>query len=339
MIYEFFSGSYGKVGEEGIVRFRMDTEKETIEKVYSYDGILNPSYLAFNPKKTILYTVQEEVPTGKIHALGLSEGGLTHLRELSTEGADPCHVSMDGQGRLMFADNYTSGSLAVFRMGEDELPEEMCDFIQHEGCGINPVRQEGPHVHYTKEHNGQAFVDDLGLDQVFIYDIDFETGKFHDSGKRLSFPAGAGPRHIEFHRKNPDIIYVICELANTVEVFRKQGEEYVSVQTLSTLPEGYEGETTAAAIKMQDGLLFASNRGHDSIAVYHVEDDGLLTLTDIVKTGGRTPRDFTLFGDYCVIANQDSDSITVLKVDWEKGTMEPTKMAAETVKPSCIRKY
>ena len=338
MVYEFFSGSYGKVGEEGIVKFRMDTDAGTLKKLYANTEILNPSYLAFNSDKTILYTVQEEVPVGKIHAFKVGEEELAHLAELSTGGADPCHISMDRGERVMFADNYTSGSLAVFRM-ENGLPAEMSDFIQHKGHGVNPVRQEGPHIHYTKEHNGQAFVDDLGLDLVFIYDINFETGKFTDTGRRLVFEPGLGPRHIEFHRRNPDIVYVVCELGNRVVVFEKKDGEYLEKQSVSTLPEGFDGKSTAAAIKMQDNLLFATNRGDDSIAVYRVGDEGELTLTDIVKTGGKTPRDFTLFGDYCVIANQDSDLITVLKVDWEKGNLSDTGMRAETIRPSCIRKY
>lgn len=350
MIYEFFSGSWAGAEEEGIVKFRMDTDAETIEKEFGYSGIQRPSYLAFNPAKTILYTVQEETPAGKVHALKLEEKGLEPLRSLPSEGADPCHISMDRECRLMFADNYSSGSIAVYRMGEDELPEEMSCFVKHRfaetprtEAGVNQFRQEAPHCHYTKEHNGQAFVADLGMDQVFVYDIDFEKGTFKDTGKRLHFPAGYGPRHIEFHRTNPDIIYVICELANKVMVFEKtdsgKGSGFVLKQEISTLPEGFKGESTAAAVKMQNRILFATNRGDDSIALFHVEDDGTLTLKQIVKTGGKTPRDFTMFGDYCVIADQDSDSIDVLKVNWETETAVATKMQAKTPKPTCIRKY
>lgn len=350
MVYEFFSGSWAGAEQDGIVKFRMDTDAETIEKKFGYSGILRPSYLAFNPAKTILYTVQEETPEGKVHALKLKEDGLQPLCSLSTKGADPCHVSMDRDCRLMFADNYSSGSIAVYRMGSDELPEELSCLVQHEfaetprkEAGVNQARQEAPHCHYTKEHEGQAFVADLGMDRVFVYDIDFEKGTFRDTGKHLRFPAGYGPRHIEFHRTNPDIIYVICELASKIMVFEKKGSgkdaAYGLKQEISTLPADFSGENIAAAVKMQNRILFATNRGDDSIALFHVEDDGSLTLKQIVKTGGKTPRDFTMFGDYCVIANQDSDSIDVLKVDWETETASATEMHAETPKPTCIRKY
>ena len=339
MIYEFYSGSYGKAEEEGIVKFRMDTEKQTITKLYGYRGIPNPSYLAFNPSKTILYAVQEEVPVGAVHALKVTDTGLVPLRKLSTEGADPCHVSLDGTGKLMFVDNYTSGSLAVFAMGADETPERLSRLMIHTGRSVHPTRQTAAHVHYTKEHGGKAFAADLGMDQVFIYDADPENGSLTDTGKRLSFPAGAGPRHLEFSRIHPGVLYVICELQNLVTVWREENGSFRLEQSLGTLPEEFKGESTAAAIKMQGDLMFASNRGHDSIAVYRAGKDGRLTLLSITPTGGKTPRDFTIFGDHIVIANQGSDSITVLKIDRETGNLEPTGMYAETVRPSCIRSY
>lgn len=339
MIYEFFSGSYGKEAEEGIVKFRMDTETGNIEKVFTFRGIENPSYLGFNASKTILYAVQEKVPAGQIHALRVAGDRLVPLASLSTEGADPCHVSLDETGKVLFVDNYTSGSLAVFQVGENGDLERMTQLIVHEGKGAHPIRQGAPHVHYTKEHDGQAFVVDLGLDQIFLYDVDPQSGLLSDTGKRIHLPAGMGPRHIEFHRSLPGILYVICELGNQVAVFQEEGKDYVLKQMIGTLPDDFTGESTAAAVKQQGNLLFASNRGHDSIAVYRILPDGLLERTDIAPTGGRTPRDFTLFGDYMVVANQDSDNITVLQVDWETGRLLQTGMEAETVRPSCIRKY
>ena len=339
MVFEFYSGSYGTVGEDGIVRFRVDTDVGTIEKLYAYQGIKNPSYLGFNPTKTILYAVQEEVPVGAVHALKVTDSDLQPLKRLSSEGADPCHVIQSDSGKVLFVSNYTSGALAVYRMGDDETPKERTDLIVHEGKGTNPVRQEAPHVHFTKEHNGQVFVVDLGLDQVFLYDIDDEQGKLTNTGKRLQFPAGSGPRHIAFHHTRPEIVYVVCELACKVAVFVKSGEDYELRQMISTLPEDFAGENICAAIKMQGSLLFASNRGHDSIAVYRVKEDGLLELTQIVPSGGKTPRDFDLIGDYMVVANQDSNSITVLQVDWEAATLRKTNMEIATVKPCCSCKY
>lgn len=339
MKYEFFSGSYAKAGEEGIVRFLLDPENKRLEKKAAYCQIKNPSYLGFNRDKTILYAVQEEVPEGKIHALRVAQSGLESLGSLSTKGADPCHVSLDASGRLAFADNYTSGSLAVFHLREDGKPETLSQLVVHEGKGPHPIRQMSAHIHYTKEQDKLVYTVDLGQDEIFIYRIGENGTCLEDTNERIKLPKGSGPRHLEFHRTMPGILYVICELANEIAVFEKQEQEYILKQRISTLPAGFQGESTASAIKMQGSYLFAGNRGDDSIAVYHILSDGCLKLSQIAKTGGRTPRDFTLFGDYVVTANQDSDLITVLHMDWEKGTLEPTGITAHAVRPSCIRKY
>ena len=339
MKYEFFSGSYGEKGEEGIVKFLLDPENGKLEKLDAYCEIKNPSYLGFNKDKTVLYAVQEEVPEGKIHALRVTEKGLEPLSALSTKGADPCHVTLDSSEKLLFTDNYTSGSLTVFRLKEDGDLESLSQLIVHEGRSVHPVRQSSAHIHYTKEQDGFAYTVDLGMDEIFIYHVNNRNACLEDTGRRLRLPKGSGPRHIEFHRTMPGILYVICELGNEIAVFEETGGEYVLKQRISTLPEDFSGESTAAAVKMQGDYLFASNRGHDGIAVYRIQPDGTLELSQITKTGGKTPRDFTLFDDYLVAANQDSDSITVLRMDWERGLLEPTGISATTVRPTCIRKY
>lgn len=338
-IYEFFSGSYGKAGEDGIILFRFDPEAGLLEKICAYQGVENPSYLAFNAKKTMLYAVSEQVPEGGI-AVFLAEGReLFPVKTLSTKGADPCHVTLDSSERVLFADNYTSGSLAVFRLDAGGIPEELSELVIHEGSGPHPFRQTNPHIHYTKEHQGKIYTVDLGLDQVFIYELDQEKGMLTDTGERIALPPGSGPRHLEFHREKPDVLYVVCELGSQAAVFLRENGKWALKQLLSTLPEDFHGENTASALKMQGNLLFAGNRGHDSIAVFKADKDGMLTLSDIAPSGGRTPRDFTVFGEYLVVANQDSDRISVLKIDWQAGTLSFAGIGAEAVKPSCIRKY
>ncbi len=338
MEYEFYSGSYAEPGEDGIVKFRMDTERGILERISACGAVRNPSYLCFNASHSVLYSVKEEVPTGALHTLRIGSGGLEPLCALSTQGADPCHISLDESGRMLLVANYTSGSLAVYHVGEDGIPVAQTQLIAHEGRGVHPARQEAPHVHCARVRGKEAFVVDLGLDKVFVYDIDEQKRALTDTGKRLCFLPGSGPRHLEFCRRTPDVVYVVCELSNQIAVFQEKDGDFVLVQLLSTLPADFEGENTAAAVKSERDFLFVSNRGHDSIAAYRIGEDGLLELSQIVHSGGKTPRDFAVFGDYLVIANQDSDSITVLKMDWEEGVMEPVKLWASTIKPCCILK-
>ena len=335
MVYEFYSGSYAEPGEDGIVKFCLDVGKRTFEPVFVCRDIKNPSYLAFHASRPVLYAVQEEVPTGALHALRIGHDGLEPDCVFSTQGADPCHISVDESGRMLFVANYTSGSLAVFRL-EEGLVTARTQLIVHEGKGTHPTRQEAPHVHCAKVRGDEVFVVDLGLDKVFVYGIDEKEGILVDTGKRLCFPPGCGPRHLEFCQSVPGILYVVCELSNQIAVFREQGGEYVLMQLLSTLPADFMGENTTAAVKTERGFIFVSNRGHDSIAAYRIREDGLLELSQIVPSGGKTPRDFAVFGEHLVVANQDSDLITVLRIDWEKGKMEPTELCASTRTPCCI---
>jgi 6-phosphogluconolactonase len=131
---------------------------------------------------------------------------------------------------------------------------------------------------------------------------------------------------------------VICELSNQVAVYRGQNGQYTLMQLVSTLPEGWSGENTAAAIKIQGSLLFASNRGHDSVAVYRIQADGLLERTQIASSVGSGPRDIELFGDYLVAANQYSGSIHVLKIDQESGTLTDAGISCSTPHPCCIQR-
>ena len=303
---------------------------------------------------------------------------LEMVKEMPSGGADPCHLSLDGRENFLMTANYTSGSLAVFALDEQGHLQERCDFHQHtprrtdetqeQGNSqqsrkaenpqgnpfkIDPLRQEGPHVHFSEEAGELLWSTDLGLDQVFGYQIDYEQKKLTDTGIHLQLPDGYGPRHLAFWHEDMAVIYVLCELSNRIVVFaekrvsetgtekadRERFEntpEYTILQDISTLPEGYHGESTASAIRLYGGFLFAANRGDDSIAMYEIQKNGTLTLCCIKKTGGRTPRDFQIFSDYLVVANQESDSLTVLHINRKEKRLERTAIHADVIKPTCV---
>ena len=322
---------------------------------------------------------------------------LEMVKEMPSGGADPCHLSLDGRENFLMTANYTSGSLAVFALDEQGHLQERCDFHQHtprrtdetqeQGNSqqsrkaknqqgnpfkVNPLRQEGPHVHFSEEAGELLWSTDLGLDQVFGYQIDYEQKKLTDTGIRLQLPDGYGPRHLAFWHEDMAVIYVLCELSNRIVVFAEKVQEedseetkkaaekaaekkvsetgtekmdrerfedtpeYTILQDISTLPEGYHGESTASAIRLYGGFLFAANRGDDSIAMYEIQKDGTLTLCCIKKTGGRTPRDFQIFSDYLVVANQESDSLTVLHINRKEKRLERTAIHANVIKPTCV---
>lgn len=334
MKYEFWAGSYGTKEEETIARFSLDAETGQITKLYGYRGAENPSWVCLNKTKTKLYSVEELSPQGRILAFDIGERGLEPRVCIPSRGADPCHICLDEGQRCLFAANYTSGSLAVFGLDGDGLPVRETDFVQDRGSGRNPARQEGPHVHFSGVVGERIFVADLGTDLVCVYGLDRKTGRLEDTGKALALPAGAGPRHLAIHPGIPGLIYVVCELDSSVVLFRERNGEYVPEGRASTLPASFHGENTAAAIRICGDRLLVSNRGHDSIAVFSVKEDGGLILCQTMLTGGKVPRDFAFMGKYVVIANQGSDDITALRMD--SGRLEPTGIRVPMRRPTCI---
>lgn len=334
MRYEFYAGSYGGRQEENIAKYSLDGQTREIMKLYACSGAENPSWLTLSSGGSVLYAVEELAPQGNVRAFQAEDKGLKPLACISAKGADPCHICLDEAGRYLFTANYSSGSLAVCWLDERGIPVHITDFFQDTGCGSDPVRQEGPHIHFAKISGERVFIADLGTDKVLVCKLDAKEGRLTDTGKPLKLPAGAGPRHLEFHPNIPGIIYVACELGSSVAVFREKEEEYVLEAMESTLPEGFSGENTVAAIRIRNNQLYVSNRGHDSIAVFAIREAGGLALRQIIPTGGRIPRDFAIMGEYMVIANQGSDDITVLRI--ASGRLEQTDISVPMSRPACI---
>ena len=200
--------------------------------------------------------------------------------------------------------------------------------------------QASPHVHFTDLTPDHYLVTcDLGTDQVITYDLDQE-GKLSKLYTYHSQP-GSGSRHIVFHN-HYKIAYLICELNSTIEVLIYDGVgEFERMQVISTLPDGYECFNGTAAIRLsKDGkYLYASNRGHDSIAVYTILADGSLELLEIVPTHGQTPRDFDLTPDqeFVIAVHQDSDNATVFKRNPETGRLAELSNDFHVPEAVCIR--
>lgn len=357
--YYFYTGSYAEKGEPGICLWKLSTRSERLGMLGVDMQTTRPSWILLNERGDKMYAVREEAPEGGVYEMDVlrsaenpeqnrqSEPLLRIVKELSSGGADPCHLSLDGREQFLMAANYSGGSLAVFSLDEQGHLQGMHDFHQHAGAGLNPERQEGPHVHFSEEAGAWMWCADLGLDRVMAYTIDYENGKLIDRGVKLQLPAGYGPRHLAFWHEDMEVIYVLCELASRVVVFaeKKSGSEgingmpeYVMLQEISTLPSGFTGFNIASAIRLYGGFLFAGNRGDDSIAMYEIQENGTLRLCSIEKTGGKTPRDFQIFSDFLVVANQDSDSLTVLHISREKKCLEKTAIRADAVRPTCICK-
>jgi 6-phosphogluconolactonase len=338
---------------EGIHIYELDPATGALSPHDTAREIKNPSYLTFHPSGRFLYAVNElksynGEATGTLSAFTLDpqNGRLDFINKVATHGTDPCHVTVDATGKNAIVANFASGSVAVLPIREDGGLEEASEVIQHRGSSLDPVRQSGPHAHsFTLDASNRfAYVPDLGLDKLMIYRFDPERGKLetHEQGC-LETKAGAGPRHFVFHPNN-NYAYLINELDSTIVSLACDGERGTvkAIQTVPALPRAFRGNSTSADIMVDPTghFLYASNRGHDSIAIYRIDgSSGKLALVGHESTRGKTPRNFTIdsSGTFLFAANQDSDTIVCFRIDPDSGRLTPTGQVANVPTPVCVK--
>jgi 6-phosphogluconolactonase len=242
--------------------------------------------------------------------------------------------------------NYTGGSLSLLPIAEDGSLLPAAAVIQHSGSGSDPHRQEGPHVHSVNLDPRNRFVitADLGLDKLLIYRLDLaERRLVPEPSLELSLPAGAGPRHLDFH-PNGRFAYLINELNSTVTGLKVHLEtgRLEAFQTVPTLPAGFQGMNLPADIHVTPcgRFLYGTNRMHDSLVVFSVNPaDGRLTYVGHAPTGGHFPRNFAIdpSGTFLLAANQKSGTIVTFQIDRQTGKLNPTGQAIQVPAPVCIK--
>ncbi len=304
----------------------------------------NPSFLAVSPDRRFLFSVNEKRDGGvSSFSIDQATGALTRLNSEPTRGADPCYLSTDPAGRWLLTANYSGGSLCVHPIGPDGRLGPMSDFIQHEGKGPNPARQEKAHAHSIRFAPGGQFVlaADLGLDSVLIYRLGSE-GKLTLHGK-AAFAPGTGPRHFDYH-PNGGFIYVAGELASSITACTWDAAKGVLTpfQSLSTLPAGFSGENIVADIHVHPSgrWVVVSNRGHHSLALFSIDPaSGSLALVGHEPTRGAWPRNFAIDpdGEYLLAANQYTDNIVTFRIDPSSGRLAATGEETHVPSPVCLR--
>ena len=340
-----YIGTYSKGENGGIFRVRIDDETGKLTVLDTLD-VENPSHLTLSPDETRLYAASETGEFrgnngGAVAACAVdAEGKLTLLNIEGTQGKHPCYVATSPDGKFVYAANYSEGTATVFATDAEGRVKADPQIVVHQGTGANPRRQEKPHVHCTRiTPDGKYLaVCDLGIDAVVLYPLCATCGLDKSRGSFVRTPDGDGPRHIEFSADGK-YAYVVTEMGCTVRAYAYEDGRMTFLSAVNTLPEGFDGQNIDAAIHFApDGkTLVASNRGDDSLAVFDV-DGGKMTLKQIVKVGGKTPREFTYTpnGKYVFVCNQDSADITVLKVDPETGKLELTQDKYDLPKPVCL---
>lgn len=342
-IYYVAAGTYSTSEEEGIHILRFNAQTGELTKLASSAGIENSSFLVSHPRKNLLFATSE-VGYGVVvsYRFDPQAGNLQEINRQSTKGDSPCYISIDATGEWLFTVNYTSGSICLFPVRPDGAIDALADLVQLEGHSVHPRRQTKPHPHSVVQLPGTCFwlVPDLGVDRLYVYALDTGEGKLRPQGFIDTEP-GSGPRHIAFH-PHRHLLYCIEELSSNITVYSYDLNDGVlaSVQTISALPHDFQGESACADIHVTPSgkLLYASNRGHDSIAVFRIQNNGALQSVGHFESLGRTPRNFTLVSDEdCIlVANQESDSIAVFKQS-KNGLPSYASQALSIKAPVCLK--
>jgi len=348
-----YVGTYTGKGSEGVYVYRLDSSTGALTPIGKTTGLENPSFLAIDPKGRCVYAVRESGGSagrkgGAVVALSRNPttGELTLLNEQPSGGQGPCYVTVDREGRFLLAANYGSGHVAVLPIADDGRLQPAGSVVQHEGSSVNPTRQKEPHAHSIVLDAANRFdlAADLGIDKVMVYRFDSEHGKLLPNDPPfVRCEPGSGPRHITFH-PGGKYVYVIEELSSTVEVFAYDADAgtLMPLQRINTLPEGFQGASTCADIQVHpsERFLYGSNRGHDSIACFAIDDKtGKLRLIGHEPTQGKTPRNFAIdpSGTFLLAANQDSDTVVSFRINQDTGALTPTGQVCRVSMPVCLK--
>ena len=319
----------------GIYLFRMNPSDGGLTPLHLQPFIMapNPSYLALDPGLRHLYSVNEMTDGGvSAYVINQTNGTLTFLNSMLTNGKDTTHLSVQPSGQYLFAASYTSGDFQVFLINADGSIGDMTDNFPSvgNGTGPNPDRQEGPHAHQilTDLDGNHVFGVDLGADKVNVWNLDSGSGKLISNTVPFApIASGSGPRHMAFHPDRQHA-YVLSELASSVTVldYDPVRAAFIWKQTISTLPPDFTGTNTTAEIRIHPSgrFLYNTNRGHNSVTMFEIEPEtGELEVIGWESTRGEWPRGMNIdpSGNFLYAANQNTDNIAVFRIRLTNGKL------------------
>ena len=346
-----YFGTYTGARSQGIYVSRFDPATGQLTAPELAVATASPSFLALHPSRRFLYSAGEtSILNGKrvgavaAFSMNAKTGRLTLLNRQSSGGEGPCHVAVDQMGKCLLVANYGNGSIAALPIQADGALAAPTTVIQHQGSSVNPARQAGPHAHFIipDPANQFALVCDLGLDQVLTYRLHPPKAALVPNDPPFaSVKPGSGPRHLVFHPSGR-FVFLISEIGSTLTAFSYDAKRGAlkELQTVSTLPETFAGNSSCAEVQVHPSgkFVYGSNRGHDSIAVFGFDArKGKLTFVQHQATQGKTPRHFAIdpTGQWLLAENQDSDSIVIFRLDAKTGRLSATGQTVSVGAPVC----
>jgi 6-phosphogluconolactonase len=336
---------------QGIYVFRFDPETGKLSQRQLAAATDNPTYVTFAPSGKTLYAVNEVYrfhgeATGAVSAFSIdaTSGRLAFVNQVAAHGTGTCHATVDATGRNLLLANFGSGSVGIFPVEPNGALRPASASFQDSGAGPNP-RQVTPHSHAfnLSPDNRLAIASEFSTDRLLLYRFDAAAGTLIAAEpSETKLKPGSAPRHLAFHPSGA-FAYSVNEIDSTVTVLRYDAAKgtLTALETLSTLPPDFSGRNTAAEVVVHPSgkFLYASNRGHHSIAVFAIGPDGRLRAGGHVSSGGRTPRGFSVdpSGRWLIAANQDTHNLAVFSLDPVTGLPRPTGQSEEVRGPVCVK--
>lgn len=338
--YVAYVGSYTRGDSDGIYILDVNPDYAYFKKRESFK-INNPSFLILSHDEKILYSnCDEGVASFRI----LEDGGLELMNKASVNGLRPCYLSVDRANHYLITAGYHDGKLTVLRLNDDGTVAGVTDEVFMKGLGSVAGRNYRCHVNCAIFSPDEKYIMavDLGMDQVKIYEFNHNTGKIklHDI---LRCELESGPKHMLF---SSDGRYAYLTHENkcyvTKYAYDAETAHFTKLQTLSTLPEKYDGYNSAITLKLtsDDRHLFVTNSGNNSVAVYNIDvEDQTMKTACILPVSGEYPRDLAIMPNDEMIAavNQEGNSITSFKVNYEKGYIVMVGAPLKLPSPTSIK--
>lgn len=339
----FYVGSATDKVSEPISLCSLNLSNGELDKLQSFTGTKSSSYICLSPGEDFLYAINggNGVSAFKIDS---DSKHLTFINSQPVNGKGTCHLSVTPNNKFLMVANYSSGNVVVFPIQIDGNLSPMASTLQHVGNGPNKERQEGPHAHYIKASpaGNYVFAVDLGIDKVMNYTINPTTGQLSENASQpfLQLAPGAGPRHMIFHQ-NEKFAYVLNELQSSVTAcaYDSQKGALSIIDTYPMLPKDFSEFSKAAAIRIHPSgkFLYASNRGHDSMAVFKIKKNGQLKRIQIIQDDIEWPRDFNIdpTGKYMLVGNRHKNEVIVFLIE-KSGKLSATGNRLEIAQPTSV---
>ncbi len=330
---------------DGISVFHVEGATGRWTEIQQLKGIVNPSFLAFDRRGQYLYTVHADIGGVSAYAINATSGMLKPLNTAPSGGRNPVHLAPDPTNRFLVVANYASSNVAAMPIQADGTIGPPADVLTLTGTlGPHKTQQIALYPHHCPfDPTGRfVIVPDKGGDQICVLRLDASTGKLAMNGPAIPARSGAAPRHIAVHPERP-FAYLANELDSTIATYRwdSAAGTLAPLQILPSLPASYTGNNTTAGIAVgaTGRHVYISNRGHDSIAIFAIDDrTGLLEPVGWQPTQGRQPRFFTIdpSGTMLYAANELGDTIVAFRIDAATGQLTPTGLVVPTLTPTCI---